>query len=69
MDDEALKRQHEHDLWDRRMGEQRIIDVMSEKIDTKFSDQEKRLKSLERTRVYLMGLIGGAAFLWGRKGG
>jgi hypothetical protein len=49
---EVLRKQHEYDLLDRRLGEQRIIDEICEK---KITPLEKRVSILEIFGATLTG--------------
>jgi len=62
---EAQKKQHEYDLMDRRLGEQRIIDEICEK---KIKPLEKRVSLLE---VFCATITGGFTVVvaWLRKEG
>jgi len=58
---EADKRKHEHDLMDRRLGEQRIIDELSDKLEP----IKTRITSLEHSRTRFKGVITGVSLAWG----
>lgn len=60
----AAKKQHEYDMMDRRMGEQRIIDEICEK---KIVPLEKRTTSLEHYRTAIGASIA-AILAWFKYG-
>jgi len=64
---EADKRKHEYDLMDRRLGEQRVIDEVTERFNVELKPLKKRVTSLEHWRT---GLVSGwfALVAWWKYG-
>jgi len=58
---EADKRKHEYDLMDRRLGEQRVIDELSDKLEP----IKGRVTSLEHSRTWYKGITTGLTMAWG----
>ena len=52
---EAARKQRAFDIMDRQMGEQRIIDEVSEKLENRFMPLERRVNRLEHWRTALSG--------------
>lgn len=52
---EAARKQRAYDIMDRQMGEQRIIDEVTEKFENKIIPLEKRVSRLEHWRTALSG--------------
>ena len=65
---EASKRQHEYDMMDRRMGEQRIIDRLENHVENEIRPIEKRVTRLEHWRTFLTGAMAGVTSWLGFRG-
>jgi len=52
---EEDQRRHAYLVMEMQIGEQRVIDVLSEKIDKRCISIEKRVSALEHWRTFLTG--------------
>ena len=65
---EATRKQRAYDIMDRQMGEQRIIDEVTEKFENKIIPLEKRISRLEHWRTFLTGAMAGITSWLGFRG-